>query len=195
MKNLQEQQVEKVEVEEIKTSSEENENVETIIIDDEDVEFQDSDEEEVLKVTADEPTTSKRDFVKEVKDLSEAEDEKIEKILEKEEKSSKEEQGKVVDLLTRFKEYISKDKFEKKCDDIGNKYNLNGSSVKNLFVKNTLGTIADILNLSVSIIGDIVLGVSNFINIIICNIATYTSKSLHKVINILTLNCGEKQIC
>lgn len=203
-------QVQEVEIveEEVLTSDEtvkdeeeieEVEVVETIIVDDEDVEIKDSTEEE-KEVTRfayrpKEREEKKRDFVKEVKELSEEESEKIEKILEDEEKVKKEAQTKTVDLLTKFKEYISGNKFNKKCEEAGDKYNLSSTSIKNLFVKNTLGTIADILNLTVSIVGDIILGVSNFINIIICNIATYTSKTLHKIINIITFHCGEKKLC
>lgn len=200
--NSQEKQVEIVEIEKVEVKDsvnekvelplEEDETVETIIIDDDDdVKFQDYDEDDIVEIKSQKRNT-KKDFVKEVKELSELEDEKVEEILIKDEKSTKKEQAETISLLTKFKEYISKDKFNEKCNDFGKRYNVEASSVKNLFIKNTLGTVADILNLTVSIIGDVILGVSNFINIVICNIATYTSNTLHKVINVLTLHCGAK---
>lgn len=200
--NTQEQEVEIVEIEEVEdkeqiitknstvNNTKEDDDEDVIIIDDEDVQIKD-DDEDVVKSESQKKKT-KRDFVKEVKELSELEDEKVEEILEKDDRPTKKEQAETINLLTKFKEYISGDKFNKKCNDLGSKHNLNGSNVKNLFIKNTLGTVADILNLTVSIIGDVILGVSNFINIVICNIATYTSNTLHKVINVLTLHCGAK---
>lgn len=185
MKDLKEETIEEVQPENAQTDEEE---METIIIDEEDVEFKDTDEENVLKV--DEQVKEKRDFVKEVKDLSEAEDEKVEKILNYDQKIIEKEQFKAVDLLTKFKEYVSGEKFDKKCNTAGKKYGIDGKDIKNKFIKNSLRTIADILNLTVSIAGDIINGVTNFINIIISSITNYTSNALHKLINILTLNCG-----
>lgn len=201
MSELQEETLEKVievdEVKETKASSEENEDMETIIIDEEDVEFQDSDEEkeeeEVLKID-NESSKSKRDFVKEVKDLSEKEYEKVEKILECDDREpvKSKEQIKVVDLLSKFKDYISGEKFENKCDATSKKYNVSSKVIKNKFVSNALGTIADVLNLTVSIIGDVITGAAKFIDVIICSVMTYTTNTLHKIINILTFNCGSE---
>lgn len=187
------EETEEVEVKKTDTSSKENEEieteeVETMIIDEEDIELKE-DDGDVLEVKS-EPVRSKRDFVKEVKDLSEAEEEKMEKALECDEVITGKEQVKVVDLLTRFKEYVSGDKFDKKCKEAGKKHGLDGKTIKNKFIRNSLKTIADILNLTISITGDIILGAANFINMIICSITKYTTDALHKIINILTLNCG-----
>lgn len=95
-----------------------------------------------------------------------------------------------VDMLVKFKNFISSDNFDQKVNDVSRKYNVDKCVVKNKFIKGFLGTVADVLNLTISITGDILVGAVRFINSIIKNIVNFASATLHKLVNLITLNCG-----
>jgi len=98
--------------------------------------------------------------------------------------------GEAMSLLGKFKEYIGGDKFDKVCADAADRNGVDKSVVQNAFVKNALGTIANALNLTVSIAGDIIKGAVGFIDTIISTAVNFTTSTLHKLVKVLTLNCG-----
>jgi SepF-like predicted cell division protein (DUF552 family) len=98
--------------------------------------------------------------------------------------------GEAMSLLGKFKEYVGGDKFDKVCADASQRHGVDKSVVKNAFVKNALGTIANALNLTVSIAGDIIKGAVGFIDTIISTVVNFTTSTLHKLVKVLTLNCG-----
>lgn len=98
--------------------------------------------------------------------------------------------GEAMSLLGKFKEYIGGDKFDKVCADASQRHGVDKSVVQNAFVKNALGTIANALNLTVSIAGDIIKGAVGFIDTIISTAVNFTTSTLHKLVKVLTLNCG-----
>ena len=133
----------------------------------------------------------------EADELTKEEAEKIDKMLSQNEEnnSSMEEEtsdlaGEAKDLLNKFKNYISGDKLDEKCEEAEKRTGVKKDIIKNAFVKNGLRTIADALNLTISIAGDVVIGAVKFIENIIFNIVNFTTGTLHKLITAVTLNCG-----
>ena len=98
--------------------------------------------------------------------------------------------GEAMSLLGKFKEYVGGDKFDKVCADAADRHGVDKSVVQNAFVKNALGTIANALNLTVSIAGDIIKGAIGFIDTIISTVVNFATSTLHKLVKVLTLNCG-----
>jgi hypothetical protein len=98
--------------------------------------------------------------------------------------------GEAMSLLGKFKSYIGSDKFDKVCADAADRNGVDKSVVQNSFIKNVLGTIANALNLTVSIAGDIIKGAVGFIDTIISTAVNFTTSTLHKLVKVLTLNCG-----
>lgn len=146
--------------------------------DDTEVEFVDEEElEEEIKNPKSKPLTKK-------------EEELINEVMDIEEERSDDMKLSAVDMLVKFKNFIRSDNFDKQADKVSRKYNIKKAAVKNKFIRSFLGTMADILNLTVSITGDLILGAVHFINSIIRNIVNFASSTLHKIINLLTLNCG-----
>lgn len=96
----------------------------------------------------------------------------------------------VVDMLVKFKNFIRSDDFDKKASRVSKAYGIKKAVVKNRFIRGFLGTIADVLNLTVAIAGDIIVSAVKFVNNIIRNIVNFGAGILHKLINLLTLNCG-----
>lgn len=93
-------------------------------------------------------------------------------------------------ILDGFKHFIQDEDFDAKCQSKGKEYGVDSEVIKNTFVKNALGSIANALNLSVHITGDIIKGAVGFIETIISNIVNFAVGTLHKVITMVTLNCG-----
>lgn len=94
------------------------------------------------------------------------------------------------DLLTKFKEYITSESFEAKCEKSAQKYGKDTSAVKSGFIKNSLGTIANVLNLTINITGNIVKSAVSFIEMAIISIVDFSASVLHKLVSLFTLNCG-----
>lgn len=93
-------------------------------------------------------------------------------------------------LLNKFKNYITGAKFDKQCETAANKHGVNKKIVKNKVVGGFLGTIANILGLTLVIAGDIIMSAINFIAFVINKILDFAIDNLLKLINLLTLNCG-----
>ena len=128
-----------------------------------------------------------------VDELTEEESNKIDEMFKEEElqqDQSSDLAGEAKDLLNKFKNYISGDKLDEKCEEAEKRTGVKKDIIKNAFVKNSLRTIADALNLTISIAGDIIIGAVNFVENIIRNIVNFTTGTLHKVITAVTLNCG-----
>ena len=89
--------------------------------------------------------------------------------------------------------FIQGDDFDGKCQVKAKEYDLDSAIVKNAFIHNALGSIANVLNLTVHITGDILKGAVGFINLIIGNVVGFATSTLHKLITIVTLNCGSIQ--
>ena len=135
--------------------------------------------------------------VHKAEELTKEEAEKIDKMLSQNEEndSSMEDKasdlaGEAKDLLNKFKNYISGDKLDEKCEEAEKRTGVKKDIIKNAFVKNGLRTIADALNLTISIAGDVVIGAVKFIENIILNIVNFATGTLHKLITAVTLNCG-----
>lgn len=95
------------------------------------------------------------------------------------------------DILEKFKEYITSNKFDKKCEIASEKYGVKKKIVKNKVISGFLGTIANVLGLTITIGGDIIISAINFIAYVINKIILFSIDSLKKIITLLTLNCGE----
>ena len=98
--------------------------------------------------------------------------------------------GEAMSLLGKFKTYIGSDKFDNICADAADKHGVEEQAVKNAFIRNALGTIANILNLTVSIAGDIITSAVHFIDGIVNTVVDFSATTLRKLVKILTLNCG-----
>lgn len=109
-----------------------------------------------------------------------------------EEKNSNTEDDKssILEKLKDFQRYIRSHAFDKQCKDKAKKYGLKKDIVKNVTVRKVLGTIADCLHVTLEIVGDIVKFACNFISYIIKNISKFCIKCLHKVVDVITLNCA-----
>lgn len=142
------------------------------------------DEEEVVKKEKSEPLTKDEKVI--VDKAMNLED----KVNDKKDAELLNKKVSLVEILNNFKKRITDDKFEDKCIEAGKKYSVGGEVVKNKFIKHFLGTIADVLNLTISITGDIIIGAVRFINSIISSVVNFTAGTMHKLINLLTFNCG-----
>jgi hypothetical protein len=96
-------------------------------------------------------------------------------------------------ILGNFMSFIQGDEFDEKCEEKATKYGLSSSIVKNAFIRNVLGSIANALNMTVHIAGDIVKGAVGFIATIIDNVVNFGVSVLHKLVTVATLNCGSVQ--
>lgn len=112
---------------------------------------------------------------------------------EKEDDELKEKKGIVFEaekILNTFKGYITGAKFDKQCETAANKHGVDKKIVKNKVVAGFLSTIANILGLTLTITGDIIMSAVNFIAFIINKILDFAVDNLLKLVNLLTLNCG-----
>ena len=152
---------------------------------DPEVSFMDE-EEEVETVKENTAKTEKE------KPLTKEEEEIVDKAIGEAEENKEKEDVKlsVVDMLVKFKNFIRSDDFDKKVSRVSKTYGIKKAVVKNKFIRGFLGTIADVLNLTVAIAGDIIVSAVKFVNNIIRNIVNFGAGILHKLINLLTLNCG-----
>lgn len=132
-----------------------------------------------------------------VEELTKEEAEKIDKMLNKTEEDDESNDdvvsdlaGEAKDLLGKFKSYISGSKLDDKCAEASKRTGVKKDIIKNAFIKNALSTVADALNLTISIAGDIITGGVKFIENIILNVVNFASGTLHKLITAVTLNCG-----
>lgn len=101
--------------------------------------------------------------------------------------------GEAMSLFGKFKEYVGSDRFDQVCAGAAERNGVDKSVIQNAFIKNALGTIANALNLSVSIAGDIIKGAVSFIETIISTVVSFSTSTLHKLVTALTLNCGTLQ--
>lgn len=101
--------------------------------------------------------------------------------------------GEAMSLLGKFKEYIGTDRFDEACQNAADRNGVDKAIIKNAFVKNALGTIANALNLTVHITGEIIKGAVSFIDTIIATVVNFSTSTLHKLVTVLTLNCGSVQ--
>lgn len=95
------------------------------------------------------------------------------------------------DLLNKFKNYITSNKFDKQCKASAKKHGVSKSIVKNRAISGFLGTIADVLGLTFTVVGDIAISGVNFIAYIINNIINFAVENLLRLVSALTLNCGK----
>lgn len=109
------------------------------------------------------------------------------------EEEIKEKKGIVLEaesILNTFKGYITGAKFDKQCETAAKKHGVDKKIVKNKVVAGFLSTIANILGLTITIVGDVIMSAVNFIAFIINKILDFAVDNLLKLINLLTLNCG-----
>lgn len=96
-----------------------------------------------------------------------------------------------VGLLEKFKSYVTSAKFDKKCETAAQKHGVKKDIVKNKVVAGFLGTVADVLGISITLIGDVLMSAVNFIAFIVNKVLEFAVDNLRKLITLLTLNCGE----
>lgn len=94
-------------------------------------------------------------------------------------------------LLRKFKNYITSAKFDKVCETSAQKHGVKKCAVKNKVIAGFLGTIADVLGLSLTIVGDVTMSAVNFVAFIINKILEFAIDNVKKLVTLLTLNCGE----
>lgn len=105
--------------------------------------------------------------------------------------ASSEESMQVANVLTRFKEYICSDRFDKKCKQKAGELGIGDHTiVKNRLLHNTLSKIANVFNLAISITAEVIRYAVHFLSKLINLAVNFASTVCHKIINILTLNCG-----
>lgn len=93
-------------------------------------------------------------------------------------------------ILNKFKDYISSDEFDDKCQEKADKFNVDKAVIKNSFITNVLGTLARVLNLTINTVGNVIISAVQFIDMLITSAVKFTTSTLHKIINVITLNCG-----
>ena len=105
-----------------------------------------------------------------------------------------EEASKAKTLLANFKKYIQSESFDKKCKEQAEKHGIGDYTiVKNVFIRNTLKKIANILGITVTFTCDVVKYAVNFLSKLIQVVINFGASILHKLINLLTLNCGNQE--
>lgn len=111
----------------------------------------------------------------------------------KKEKDTADDKKSAVDVLSKFRNYITSIKFDLKCrklaKDKGYSYK-NYKIFKRGIVHNILQKIADVFGLAVCVVGDILTYAVEFLSCIICRMVNFTVGICRKLINVLTLNCG-----
>lgn len=93
-------------------------------------------------------------------------------------------------ILSKFKDYISGNEFDDKCQEKADKFNVDKAVIKNSFITNVLGTLARVLNLTINTVGNVIISAVQFIDMLITSAVKFTTSTLHKIINVITLNCG-----
>lgn len=93
-------------------------------------------------------------------------------------------------ILSKFKDYISGNEFDDKCQEQADKYDVDKAVIKNSFITNVLGTLARVLNLTINTVGNVIISAVQFIDMLITSAVKFTTSTLHKIINVITLNCG-----
>jgi hypothetical protein len=96
----------------------------------------------------------------------------------------------VRDTLANFREYITSFRFKMKCYNESKKYGCDYKVVRNAYVSNILGKIADILNLTISITSEAILYAVDFIGRLIDGVVNLAVTVCKKIIQLFTLNCG-----
>lgn len=97
--------------------------------------------------------------------------------------------------LNEFLKYIKSIKFDLKCRKLGKETGVNYKVIKNQFVANILGKIADVLGLVVNVTGNIIEYAVSFIGSILIGIVSFTVNILNKIINAVTFGCGSACAC
>lgn len=115
----------------------------------------------------------------------------------KEEEANKENKGTkkaTENILKQFLSYIKSIRFKNRCKTTAKKHNLNPYIIKNLFIRNILQKIADILHLTITITAEIISGVAEFIHSIINKINYFCKDVCIRIATLLTLNCGSYNV-
>lgn len=111
------------------------------------------------------------------------------------ESECKETQEEAKGVLNNFLKYIKSIKFDLKCRKLGKETGVNYKIIKNQFVANILGKIADVLGFAVNLTGNIIEYAVSFIGSILIHIVDFTVNMLNKIINAITFGCGSVCAC
>ena len=95
-----------------------------------------------------------------------------------------------VDVLTKFRSYINSLRFDLKCRQKAKEKGYDYKIFKRGIVKTVLQKIADIFGLTICVTGDILIYAVEFLSNIICRIVNFTVSICHKIVTLLTFNCG-----
>lgn len=96
-----------------------------------------------------------------------------------------------INILTKFKNYITSAKFNIKCMYEAKANGTSYQIVKNGYVGKILGKIADILGLVIDITGEVIMYAVKFLTMLINSVVDLATTVVKKIISLFTLNCGE----
>ena len=91
----------------------------------------------------------------------------------------------VKDLLNSFKAYVHSDEFDNACEEKSKEHNVNKDKVKFSFIKNFGITVAKVLNIAISLVGNTIRKVLHFIDVVISNITSFASSKLALLVGVL----------
>lgn len=97
-------------------------------------------------------------------------------------------------ILKQFLSYIRSIRFKNKCKITAKKHGVNYKIVKNVFIKNILQKVADVLHLAIIITAEIANYAVEFISSIINKITYFCKDVCIRITNLLTLNCGSYNV-
>lgn len=107
--------------------------------------------------------------------------------------SQTEEEEKAKTILGTFREFFGSKSFSEQAEEIRKKYGFsNKTIIENAVASNFIKKINTALNISVKIVGNIVLFLVNLVSSLIQLVVKLSSCVLHKLINILTMKKMEK---
>lgn len=93
-------------------------------------------------------------------------------------------------VLIKFRSYIKSLRFDLKCRQKAKEKGYDYKIFKRGIVKTMLQKIADIFGLTISVVGDVLTYAVEFLSNIICRIVNFTVSICHKIVTLLTFNCG-----
>lgn len=93
-------------------------------------------------------------------------------------------------VLIKFRSYIKSLRFDLKCRQKAKEKGYDYKIFKRGIVKTMLQKIADIFGLTISVVGDVLTYAVEFLSNIICRIVNFTVSICHKLVTLLTFNCG-----
>lgn len=108
----------------------------------------------------------------------------------KEEQDVADDKQSAADVLTKFRAYIKSMRFDLKCRKTAKEKGYDYKIFKRGIVKTMLQKIADIFGLTICVVGDVLTYAIEFLSSIICRVINFAVSICHKIVTLLTFNCG-----